>query len=63
MKQGAPQGSGLGPLFIIYIDDLPISVKHVSKAIMFAHDTSVIVTDKDHDSFKQKINLAPSKLN
>ena len=30
---------------------------------MFADDTSVIVTDKDHDSFKQKTNLALTTLN
>jgi len=34
-----------------------MGVKHVSKALLFAHYTSVIVTDKDHDSFKQKTNL------
>jgi len=40
-----------------------MSVKHVSKAIMFADDTSVKVTDKDHDSFKQKTNLTLTSLN
>jgi len=34
-----------------------VSVKHVCKAILFADNTNVIVTDKDHDSFKQKTNL------
>jgi len=50
----------LGPLlFIIYINDLPMSVKHISKAILFADDTSVIVTDKDHDSFINRKQILP----
>jgi hypothetical protein len=39
-----------------------MSVKYVSKAILFADDTSFIVTDKNHDSFKQKTNLALTSL-
>ena len=40
-----------------------MGVKHVSKAILFADDTSVTITDKDHDTFKQKTNLALTSLN
>jgi len=54
VKQGVPQGSVLGPLlFTMYINDLPVSVTHDSKAILFADDTSVLVTDKDFTKFKQ----------
>jgi len=64
VKQGVPPDYLLGLLlFIIYINDLPMSVKHVSEAILFAGDKSVTVTDKDHDSFKQKKNLALTSLN
>jgi hypothetical protein len=40
----------------------PMNVKHLSKAIFFADDTSVIVTDQDHDSFQHKTNLALTSL-
>ena len=60
MKRGVLQCSELGlQLFSIYINDLPMSVKHVSKVILFADDTSGIVTD----SFKKKTNLALTSLN
>jgi hypothetical protein len=53
VKQGVLQGSELGLLlFITHINGLPMSVKHISKAISFAEDTRSMVTDKDHDSFK-----------
>jgi len=44
------------------VNDLPKSVTHDFKAILFADDTSVLVTDKDYTKFKQKINLALMSL-
>jgi hypothetical protein len=44
IKKGVPQGSHFGPLvFILYINNLPHTIKDVSKPILFADDTSIII--------------------
>jgi len=57
IKNGVPQGSILGPLlFIIYVNDLPYSINQFARPVLYADDTSVLVTAKNLEDLHIKID-------
>jgi hypothetical protein len=58
IRNDVPQGSILGPLlFIIYVNDLPRGVNKFADPVIYANDTSVLVSAKNLEDLKSKVDL------
>jgi hypothetical protein len=64
IKCGVPQGSILGPLFFLfYINDLLEIINKDNNMVLYADDTSIIITDTNKLNFHINLNQTFKEIN
>ena len=59
-----PQGAILGPLFfLIYTDDLPTLINKDNNIVLYADDTSIVITHTNRDAFNLHANILFNNIN
>jgi hypothetical protein len=62
VKYGVPQGSVLFPLFLIYINDLPLGMNFNCEITLYADDTSVLIFGNNAQDLQVKAGMALNAL-
>ena len=63
-KYGVPQGSILDPLlFLVHINELPKAVEHKALTILYADDTSILLTSLNNIQMQRDLNEIVMQLN
>jgi len=57
IKHQVPHGSVLGPLFFIYINDFSSIISEIANPVLFAGNTSIIISHTNPEEFKNNINM------